>query len=369
MATKRIEYIDAMRGFAMLLVVYSHIIFFGYSDMLNPDGGKLLTFNTLFLMFRMPLFFFISGFILYKKDYEWNLNNCFSFLIKKAKIQLIPTIFFLSLYTILMDISLGKSLISAPKAGYWFTISLFEFFVIYVIYRFICRLIKKREGFDLILLVIGIMIDFAVTIIPNQLHIYDSNISLILGLPYIRYFIFFAIGTLVKKHFITVQKALDNGYITGLGILIFITLSIYEITGEISFTSGLVTGVVSRIIYLIIGFLGLMIVFSFFRKYQSAFSSETRLGKTLQYIGRRTLDIYLLHYFFLPRHLDSIGKFFTDNPNPTLELFSSLILAALVIALCLILSNIIRISPILGHWLFGVKLPDNKNENNTLKPA
>ena len=37
MPTKRIEYIDAMRGFAMILVVYSHILFFGYSHSFGND--------------------------------------------------------------------------------------------------------------------------------------------------------------------------------------------------------------------------------------------------------------------------------------------------------------------------------------------
>ena len=45
---KRIEYIDAMRGFTMILVVYSHIIFFGYNDDTIPS------FNSFFVNFRMP---------------------------------------------------------------------------------------------------------------------------------------------------------------------------------------------------------------------------------------------------------------------------------------------------------------------------
>lgn len=59
-----------MRGFAMLLVVYSHIIAFSYSGALKNDiafgGNDFLSFNALFILFRMPLFFFISGFLLYK---------------------------------------------------------------------------------------------------------------------------------------------------------------------------------------------------------------------------------------------------------------------------------------------------------------
>ena len=63
---KRIEYIDAMRGFTMILVVYSHIIFFGYND------DSILSFNSFFVNFRMPLFLFISGWVLYKAGRVWD---------------------------------------------------------------------------------------------------------------------------------------------------------------------------------------------------------------------------------------------------------------------------------------------------------
>lgn len=103
--------------------------------------------------------------------------------------------------------------------------------------------------------------------------------------------------------------------------------------------------------------LGLILVFAYFRNYQFSFTEETRLGRILQYIGKRTLDIYLLHYFFLPRNLEPIGQFFSENVNPILEFIVSMFLSIVVVGICLLVSNIIRISPILGHWLFGVKLP------------
>lgn len=55
--TKRIEYIDALRGFTMILVVFSHVE-------MTSLGFETPTFlNSMFMSFRMPLFFFISGFI------------------------------------------------------------------------------------------------------------------------------------------------------------------------------------------------------------------------------------------------------------------------------------------------------------------
>lgn len=185
------------------------------------------------------------------------------------------------------------------------------------------------------------------------IHCYDPLIGGLLGVSQMKYFLFFALGTLVRKHFDKVQKILDNEKITALGIIAFF-LTIF-----IVYHYGCETNPFYRHIYFIFsGGLGLMLVFSFFRKYQNSFTQDSKIGKMLQYIGRRTLDIYLLHYFFLPRNLSSLGEFFINNANPTLEFIVSMILAIIVVGACLLMSNVIRISPLLGHYLFGVKRKD-----------
>ena len=72
------------------------------------------------------------------------------------------------------------------------------------------------------------------------------------------------------------------------------------------------------------------------------------------FVGRRTLDIYLLHFFFLPKLL-----FLTPYLEPTrmmlVQLSLSLIVAALVVGLCLLVSEVIRSSNILAYICFGVK--------------
>lgn len=44
MATKRLEYIDALRGFTMILVVFAHIINYGY-HITDAKAETMDTFN------------------------------------------------------------------------------------------------------------------------------------------------------------------------------------------------------------------------------------------------------------------------------------------------------------------------------------
>jgi fucose 4-O-acetylase-like acetyltransferase len=79
----------------------------------------------------------------------------------------------------------------------------------------------------------------------------------------------------------------------------------------------------------------------------------TIIGASLQYIGRRTLDIYLIHFLFVPS-LPSVGLFFKSyQHNFITDTTLSVLFALLVIGFSIITSNILRISPFLKKWLFG----------------
>ena len=102
-------------------------------------------------------------------------------------------------------------------------------------------------------------------------------------------------------------------------------------------------------------FLLLTIVFMYFRHYQQYFTQQTIIGTSLQYIGRRTLDIYLIHYLFLP-NLPTLGAFFNQyRHNFVLDTTISVLLALIVIGFSIITSNLLRVSPFFKKWLFGRK--------------
>ena len=56
--TKRINYIDRMKGMAILVVVLAHVFLF------SLDMGNSLVFRFC-ASFEMPLFMFVSGFVAY----------------------------------------------------------------------------------------------------------------------------------------------------------------------------------------------------------------------------------------------------------------------------------------------------------------
>jgi hypothetical protein len=109
------------------------------------------------------------------------------------------------------------------------------------------------------------------------------------------------------------------------------------------------------------GVTGMIMIFTFFRfLYTSSVihfpSSIFHLPSyILQYVGKRTLDIYLLHYFFLPRFLMEYAPQLQAYDSRLLEFVVIMVLSLIILVLCLITSYIIRLSPFLGHYLFGAK--------------
>ncbi|MBR4828595.1 MAG: acyltransferase [Muribaculaceae bacterium] len=334
--TKRIEYIDALRGFTMFLVVSHHISNLCF----NVVGGGLPSITKYLLQIRMPLFFFISGFVLYKAGVVWDTKQIVSFFKKKIPVQLIsPFIFFLT-FVFVTDKNLVESLFADGKVGYWFTYVLFEYFVLYAAVRFCIR----SKWADVVLVILGICL-YSTRWPDLKYHIpVPEHVLSLLSFEHWYLFLFFAMGTLVKKHFKAVEKLLDNNWLITICVLFYFLSNAFKLGNVIP----------ELINYPLLSLTGVIIVFSFFRKKQAIFTKQTTLGRVMQYTGRRTLDIYLIHYFFIPYNL-TFFTVFKDHPMPIVEFTVSAIIAIIIIAACLLVSNIIRLSPFLAHWLFGAK--------------
>ena len=144
MAKQRIEYIDAMRGLTMILVVAYHVAQMSFG--INEKTSTSLPF---LVLFRMPLFFFISGFLAYKAAQVWSLGTLKTLLLKKLRVQVIPTLVFFTLFIAVTYKTFGASWLShwntPTKDGYWFTIVLLYMFVIYYIFAYVESKLKVRS--------------------------------------------------------------------------------------------------------------------------------------------------------------------------------------------------------------------------------
>ena len=336
----RIAYIDALRGLTMLLVVYSHILVHGYYT--------TSVFNHFFIKFRMPLFFFISGWVLYKESRRWDFTTSKLFIIKKFKVQIVSTLIFFSLFVYLFDRNLYDS-IGTFKAGYWFTYTLFFYFLFYITSVYITHFKNNPLFEDIVVAFIALMVMACYYFVIKDPNTDHQRIYGIIGIPQWRYYIFFCFGVFVKKYFNQFVTITNNAMVMAIIIVSFFMLLVFNQF----FTEHLPS--FYTISYFLYGFLGITIIYTVFRKNEEWFATNQNISRWMQYIGRHTLDIYLLHYFFLPRNLQIIGEFFNIHPNPTIELIVSCTLALIVIGICLLVSKVLCTSPILANVLFGKK--------------
>lgn len=161
-----------------------------------------------------------------------------------------------------------------------------------------------------------------------------------------RFYLFFFLGTLMRKYFDQFQRLTDRWYVVAGIIFVFVAsaLASHCQVDTLLFTRFVLSGVC-----------GMVMVFTFFRKFASWFTKDRLAGRALQYVGTRTLDVYLMHFFFLPEFLLLYNRQILPYDNRLLEVAVVLAEALVVLVACLIASYLLRLSPFLAKYLFGVK--------------
>lgn len=346
--SKRIGYIDALRGFTMILVVFSHIYL---------DNTSLV--NQFFINFRMPLFFFISGFISFRREQSWSTSDTLSRLGSKVRTMIIPAFVVGMIFTLIHgEVPITEFFTRPTKMGYWFTFALFNMLVIY----YSARRLNARRGtalelFTKRLFTIAIICFFALSDL-SALGYVDTTLTLSMTFKYFHYFAFGAMCSCRREWF---ERTLDNSAKMGIVVIGLFALSwwIIALNNNMDLATCYLAHkhvvIISALIRAIIGYFGILTVFGLFRRYSEFFGENRYIGKPLQFVGRNTLDIYLLHYFVLLNMPIVLRPYIADTSNIFTPLVVGLTVAVLVVAISLLISRIIRLSDHLAYYLLGAR--------------
>ena len=349
MSGQRVDYIDALKGFLILSVVMCHVAGFCIGIQDNHSSFLPILFE-----FRNPPFFFISGMFAYKIDAVWNRSYCYNIVKRKFISIAWPSILLLAALLYVHPSYNGHTFLHDNLKDlwfHWFTLSLFVFFVFYSITELLLSSLSNQIFKSIFLLSYGMIfyILFSVQSIYYNLPLTDS-IKLLLGMDYWGFFFFFILGVLARKHYNRFVKLINNNLFIAICIFIFFIFNLFSQPLQNNHFN------LFRIITYVTG---IILVFTFFKTYPP----KGILNKIMTFVGKRTLDIYLIHYFFLPLALYENTSIFRDTPMPILEFAVTFFISITIIAISLLVSCIIRLSPISAYIILGSK---NKKQNNPL---
>lgn len=337
----RLEHLDALRGMTMLFVIYFHILaYFTESDSMVNDY---------IIRWRMPLFFFISGFFATFKNYDGYLykNRVYNRLSK----QLYPTVIIFAIFIFVSWLMGSASLkeyvlhgiYDPAKLGYWFTVSLVEVYLIYTVISvglFFMKIDLKKQG--LVYLVISVVSGLiyilflrSYTPVGIVLKVYSvlsiSKFSALIP--------FFFLGVFCRIYETQFIRLLSKPFVTLVSCVLFLVLSLLSQKAN----------QIDSLIYYGSRIFGLMTVVSIFMCGKKYFDSTTQVGRYLIRIGRNTLPIYLFHFFLIVTIPFIVTDFLAYRDQLSshwyVEFPSVLLISAFIAEICLWINRLLKTFP------------------------
>lgn len=329
-AAGRDSSIEAMKGFAIILVVLSHAI------RLYIGQPQNIFWRNVFYSFHMPLFFFLSGYVAYAGVRKYKAGEL---LRKKFRSLIVP---FLSWYflfgavaTLLFrDYGFAKYtwfIIKNPYTGRWFLLVLFYCFAALLAAVW---LEKYLEVFAFPLIVL------ALSIIPWACGL-DSSTDFLGLKPFQQVLIFLFAGYLCAgragRTSVLPRRGKAGRVITGASLVAFPLLvmlgMLFPQVGKRLFVTYMATNPyltdAAHLLAVLVAFLGIAFVFSAFR-----LAKDRRGVGWLAWLGAYSLDIYVIHSaggYFILRIM--AGPLVTSNPALQILVLSLLVACATAFSL------------------------------------
>ena len=314
MGKQRLFYVDALRGFAILLVIIGHLPLCFYKDV---DVSPL---HHLVYVFHMPLFMMISGWVL----------NFESFSLGKRFKVLIPFFFFGILYSLLIGCSVFGFIENEAKCGYWFLWAISIFFL----FLYIIRLSKMNP-------VLGMVITEVIFLLLH-FFFHRTTIGTTISTDSLwRLWPFFSLGVLKSVWFDWIRQRTKLAFsLCAITICLVLFIGIYYNLFDTYWPCGILRLIMAFPICIM---LVLLFYYTEMKCKNKSFAIKGCLKRMGNEIGTNTLQIYVLHYFIL-HYLDLhfFGQYMIDNNMIWLEFIVSPVLAILISYICIYVSKLLH---------------------------
>jgi fucose 4-O-acetylase-like acetyltransferase len=313
--SKRIVELDFFKGIAIILVVVGHFVLTNWAD--SCDKHPVYTW---IYSFHMPLFFFISGYLM-------SLSNrgLSSKTVKKKTLALMLP--FLVWSFVLAPLFAGNQVYFSldeflnPNTKYWFVYLLWFYSIIY----YICNSIYKKSvvGGTIMLVIIACSLGVALYYFPCELF---SR-----GLQFLPIYIY---GAVAKKVNLQDKSLLDNSLILSVLFVLFVVASLCYMKMESAAFNKLMKLIASASICSII------LYYVRIRAIISIDSWGKYLTQPIIYAGKNSIVVYLTHFLFLnvlPFHLKSLNLL-----CPFWAFIIALFFSLLICFACLLIGKVIE---------------------------
>lgn len=234
------------------------------------------------------------------------------------------------------------------KGGYWFTLVLFFFILLQTLTDCAAaHLHMRKDGlpYAAILLSVALFLYFwSVPAVCAKVGMASG----VLSMRTWQYYVYFAMGRIMRIHFHALLRFKHRDKAVAGVVVLFLVLGLGAWTRvEIPFG----TGLLFHLRHIAMTATATLTVFFLFYRHRAWFAGGNAVARAVTFIGRRTLDIYMLHYFFLPTDLVLFGRYFYGHHSMIVELLFAGMLTVVIAAVCLLISELLRSSKMLEHWL------------------
>lgn len=334
---QRIDYIDGIRGFAIILVVVGHAIAWNYSDwhevcLFSQTQSKEYMVGgvvwQLIYSFHMELFFIVSGYL--SGMHAITKDNIISRIRTKTIRLLIP---YLATGYLIYFVR--------GNWGFWFLLTLYEMCIVWMFLNVVLRKLNPRSVLwkDVIIMSLAYGFLRGLSVIPVIATYVDANL--------LKYFIPFCFGCLMRRHS-SVERFVKDKNVYTICIVLFLLLFIsryltaypllYTIVEKVNFFCS------------ISALCACIVVFSTFMN-----GVNCKAENMLSYLGKVSMPIFILHILFVIQ-IVGIGEFIlAQNPvtSITIQIVYSFAVSVIAITLSIFFYNILRRSALVRLLMFG----------------